>query len=235
MGDNDESLVMPFSMNDGDALFQSEYYGDGSIDSTSSLTMYGGWNITSFPFPDGTVPENYNPQGFIGLRNNGFETFVGDSNAPTVFNLLLAWRLDQFSPLAGGDVYTFESESSQSTLRIDITSLVEDGENEIHFIVLNHDTGEDVWYVSEASFTNNLIGEGYWELTEFSGSAEAGKRWASFTPTANDVSLPDLDTLVFAPKTFDDVRAVGFTYRGSRWQYHYLFGFNKFFALGTGR
>lgn len=231
IGDNSETILMPFSMEDGDAIFSDEYQGYGIIESTSPLTMYGGWMVTSSPFNDGTIPESYRPSTYNTLRNNSFSAWIGDTNAPTEFNLLLAWRSDQFSSFTDEDSFSFGGTASQSTLRIDITELSDDGENEMHFIILNHDeSGDDVWYVSEASLTRQYIGDGYWELTQFSGSAEAGKGWATFAPTANDMSLPE--NLVFSSKTFNDVRAIGIVYRSTRGQYHYAFGFNSFLALG---
>jgi len=60
-------------------------------------------------------------------------------------------------------------------------------------------------------------------LTEFNNSNESGKRWASFTPTAEDFFLPE--NPVYQPMNFDDVTEVGFLYKSVGYKRWYLNGF----------
>jgi len=224
---------LPFSLADGQALFNQENLEVAGtpkvIPSTSPQNMYGGWSLTSLP--GGTVTPQMS--GFIGLRNHEWQSWCGDSaGGPTALDALLLWRRDQFDPMGGSGAYQFGGEASTALLRIDMTALIADGDNELRFVVLNHDAGGDTLYISEAAYTSPYIGDGYFQLSGFNGSAGAGLRWAVFTPAADAYAIPDPATLSFAPKTFSDVRAVGFAYHGRRWGYHYSFNFNRFLALG---
>ncbi len=124
-------------------------------------------------------------------------------------------------------------------MRLDLTS-VSDTYNEIRFIILHNDgsvTGTEVvqWYISEASFTSELLGaEPYFQLTAFNNSDAEGKGWALIEtpPAGQDPGMPDTDTLNFAAKDFTDVRGMGFFYLGRRNGYHWQFSFDRFFALG---
>ncbi|MBK8791699.1 MAG: hypothetical protein IPN59_00870 [Holophaga sp.] len=223
---------IPFSLTQ--ALFDKEVLevvGTPKVlPATSPENMYGGWSTTSLP--GGTkTPE---VGGFIGLRNHEWQCWTGDNaGGPSAFDALLMWRSDQFNPMGGSGTYRFGSDAATSLLRLDMTSLIADGDNEIRFVVLNHDASGNTFYLSEAAHTSPYLGDGYFQLSGFTGSSTPGLRWAAFTPTADAFSLPDAATLAFAARTFSDIRAVGFAYHGRRWGYYYAFNFARFLVLGT--
>ena len=84
----------------------------------------------------------------------------------------------------------------------------------------------------QAAFSSPVMGDGYFELTGFTGSPDEGRRWAEFAPGAGSFAIPDPAALTFTAETFSDVQAAGFMYHGNRWGYHYSFGFNRFIVLG---
>lgn len=231
IGDNSEQLVLPFNMDE--ALFEDEYStGTGYIEATSQLNMYGGYSVVSNEGDDDAWGDDLTPYSYTGLRDSGFNAWVGDSYNATDLHLLLMWKDDQFTQLGSGE-FGFGDDETEAALRIDFSSLPDDGSNEIRFVV-QHDDGDEIrWYISEAAYTEDYVGDGVFELTAFNNSSDAGKRWAEYSPQEYDVSIPDANTLTFSAKSFDDVQAVGFAYHGSRWQYHYLFTFDAFSALGV--
>lgn len=192
---------------------------------TSPENMYGGWSLTSMA-TSGTPAIS----AFVGLRDHQFSAWTGDGNGgPTAFDGLLLWKTEQFNALGGSGAYSFGSDAAHAMLRVDLSAVCID-RNNLHFVVVNHDTGGDTFYLSEAAFTANVLGDGYFQLGAFSGSSEVGKRWAVFTPTADAYALPT--NPAFAAKTFNDVRAVGLAFRIQRDGWHYAFAFPRFLALG---
>ena len=93
----------------------------------------------------------------------------------------------------------------------------------------------DTWYLSEAAYTSPHLGDGYFEVANFTGSNTPGHRWAVFRPAADAYAIPSDASLTFNAATFSDVRAVGIAYRGRRWGYNYSFNFSRFLALGRRR
>ncbi len=224
---------IPFSLADGSALFREEGLevpGTPNIlPATSPLTMYGGWSLSAGTYDNGTTSATHDVSTFTGLRDHQWCSWSGDATpGPTDFDALLLWRADQFNALGGSGSYSFGDSSSTSLLRVDMTALNEYGDNELRFVVLDGAT----YYISESAHTSPHLGDGYFQLEDFNGSADTGKRWAAFTPTAADYAIPDSATLTFAAHTFTDVRAVGLAYHGHRDGWHYSFNFSRFLALG---
>jgi Putative Ig domain len=218
---------VPFSMSS--ALFNKESLevpGTPKVlASTSPENMYGGWSLTSLA-TSGTPTIS----AFVGLRDHQWSAWTGDSSGgPTVLDGVLLWKAEQFSALGGSGLYSFGSDAAHAMLRLDMSALSLD-QNEIHFVVVNHDAGGDTFYLSEAAYTSNYLGDGYFQLGAFSGSSEVGKRWAVFAPTADAFALPASPS--FTAKAFNDVRAVGIAFRIARGGWHYSFGFPRFLALG---
>ncbi len=231
--DGGARLCVPFSMADGQALFAREFVGSQMLTPTSALTMYGGWCLAALPSATRVGAPNLN--SWTGLRQGQFVSWVGDLTGPAAFDAMLAWRSDQFAPFDGAGPYAFGIDAPTSTLQVDLRSLVGDGTNELRFAVLNHDAGGDAWYLSEAAFTDQYLGDGAFRLQRFSGSSEVGHRWATFAPPVDTNLHVNTAGLTFTAKTFDDVRAVGLIYRGTRWQWNFSFAFDRAFALGERR
>ncbi len=238
IGEYGETLCVPFTVEEGTWLFGDEYSdsstaGGGFISPESSCNMYGGWSVTQTSGPSIELCQT----SYTTLRENRFLSWSGancdGTGAPTELNVFLAWKKLQFNSFTGSEVYAFGDSPETSTLRIDFTDLISDGSNEIRFAVLNRENGSDVWYVSEASYDKSYIGDGYLEVSSFDGSSKEGKRWAPISPEPYSFGIPDPNELAFAPKSFNDIQAVGIMYRGSRAGYHYSFGFNRFAALAA--
>jgi hypothetical protein len=224
---------LPFSLADGQALFNREGLEVSGtpkvIPSTSPLNMYGGWSLTALPYPAGTTPKARSLSTFTGLRDHQWCTWSGDAGGgPTDFDAVLLWRADQFNALSGSGSYSFGSDASTALLRVDMTALNENGDNELRFVIRDAGT----LYISEAAYTSPYLGDGYFQLADFNGSATAGRRWAVFTPVADNYAIPAAATLTFAAHTFANVEAVGFAYHGHRDGWHYSFNFSRFLALG---
>lgn len=229
--DGGARLCVPFSWDE--PLFGQEFLGANVLSPSSPLNIYGGWSLGA---QDGPTREGA-PQlsSWTGLRGQQFTSWTGDLAGPSLFEAVLLWRATQFAPLGGSGAYRFGANDLTSTLQADLTSLVGDGTNEVRFVVVDRVGGADAWYLSEASSTSSYVGDGIFRLQGFNGSSAAGKRWAAFTPpSGTDVHVP-VSGLVYGPHTFNDVRAVGLCYRGTRWRWHFAFGFNRFFALGERR
>ena len=122
-------------------------------------------------------------------------------------------------------------DAATALLRVDVTALIADGDNELRFVVLDGGT----YYLSEAAYTSQHLGDGYFEVANFNGASAPGQRWAVFRPTADAYAIPSAASLTFNATTFSDVRAVGLAYHGRRWGYHYTFSFSRFLALGRRR
>jgi len=224
---------LPFSLADGSALFNREDLEVAGtplvIPATSPLNMYGGWSLTALPYPAGTVPKPPTLGTFTGLRSHEWESWSGDSaGGPSGFDAVLLWRADQFNALGGSGAYAFGDDAATALLRVDLTALIADGDNELRFVV--QDGGN--LYLSEAAYTSPYLGDGYFQLAGFSGSSAASLRWALFTPSADAYAIPEASALSFSAKTFGNVQAVGFAYKGKRWGYNYSFNFARFLALG---
>lgn len=147
--------------------------------------------------------------------------------------LAVMWQRDQFRPLTGSGNFGFGSSVDAATLRVDLQSFISESRNELRCVIINHDgAAGERWCISEAAYKDSRLGDGYWQLQGFSGSSDAGRRWAVFAPTELAFAIPDPASLSFAAKTFDDVRAVGLIYRGSRWGGFYAFEFTRVLAIG---
>ncbi len=224
---------IPFSLADGSALFREEGLEVSGtpniIPATSPLTMYGGWSVSAGTYDNGTTSATHDVGTFTGLRDHQWCSWSGDATpGPTDFDVLLLWRADQFNPLGGSGSYSFGGDAATALLRVDLTALIEYGDNELRFVIRDAGT----YYISEAAHTSPYLGDGYFQLAGFNGSAEAGRRWAVFTPTADSFAIPPAATLTFAAHTFTNVQAVGLAYHGYRDGWHYSFNFSRFLALG---
>ena len=188
----------------------------------SPLNMYGGWSVTG---GGGAT----NVSAFIGLRDNQWSSWSGDGGGgATVLDALLLWRETQFNALGGSGSYGFGGDASTALLQLDMAELFGDGEILIRFAVL--DGG--VFYLSEAAHDTLSLGDGYFQLADFSGSDEAGKRWAAFAPTAESYAMPAAGELVFAAHAFTNVQAVGVALRGANPGWHKALNLSRFIALG---
>ena len=224
---------IPFSIADGSALFRNEGLEvpgtPNVLPPTSPLTMYGGWSVSAGTYDNGTTSATHDISTFTGLRDHQWCSWSGDTTpGPTNFDALLLWRDIQFNAMGGSGSYTFGSDASTALLRVDLTALIEYGRNELRFVVLDHGT----YYLSEAAYTSPYLGDGYFQLAAFNGSAEPGRRWAAFSPTVDNFAIPAAATLTFAAHTFTNVQAVGLAYHGHRDGWHYSFNFSRFLALG---
>ncbi len=224
---------IPFSLADGSALFRAEGLEvpgtPNVLAPTSPLTMYGGWSLSAGTYDNGTTSATHAVSTFTGLRDHQWCSWSGDSTpGPTDFDALLLWRDIQFNALGGSGSYSFGDDPSNALLRVDLTALNEYGRNEIRFVVRDGGT----YYLSEAAYTSPYLGDGYFQLANFNGSSEPGRRWAVFTPTADNFAIPAAASLTFAAHTFTNVQAVGLAYHGHRDGWHYSFNFSRFLALG---
>ncbi|HMX11218.1 MAG TPA: hypothetical protein PKE61_09960, partial [Burkholderiaceae bacterium] len=89
------------------------------------------------------------------------------------------------------------------------------------------------WYLSEASYTQPVVGAGYLEVTGFNGSNTVGRRWAPISPTTYDFAIPSGSLLSYGAHSFTDIRAVAVVYHGRRWGYHYGVGIKRLLVLGS--
>jgi hypothetical protein len=218
------AMCVPFSFDD--ALFGAEFVGTESLLATSPLNMYGGWCLTALEGATRAgAPEL---SSWTGLRNGGFTAWTGDLQGPSSLDALLLWKREQFTSSGA----TFGFEVGRDTLQVDLTSVIGDGNNLLRFVVVDSRSGDLRWFVSEAAWTRAQLGDGIFRLDGWAGSSAIGHRWAEVpAPTATSLRLPETG-LVFQAESFSDVRAVGLSYRGTRWRWHYAFGFSRFFALG---
>ncbi len=224
---------IPFSLADGSALFREEGLEVAGtpkvLPATSPLTMYGGWSISAGTYDNGSTSATHDVGTFTGLRDHQWCSWSGDSTpGPTDFDALLLWRDIQFNSLDGSGSYSFGTDAATALLRVDLTALIEYGDNELRFVIRDGGT----YYISEAAYTSPYLGDGYFQLANFNASSEPGRRWAVFTPTADAFAIPAAATLTFAPHTFTNVQAVGLAYHGRRDGWHYSFNFSRFLALG---
>ena len=193
---------IPFSLADGSALFRNEGLevpGTPNIlPATSPLTIYGGWSVSAGTYDNGSTSPTHDVSTFTGLRDHQWCSWSGDATpGPTDFDALLLWRDIQFNAMGGSGSYSFGNDAATALLRVDLTALIEYGDNELRFVVLDGGT----YYLSEAAHTSPYLGDGYFQLSAFNGSSEPGRRWATFTPTADNFAIPAAATLTFAPHT----------------------------------
>jgi len=137
-------------------------------------------------------------------------------------NMLYMWKRSDFP---GNQASYSDTFNSSSTLTVHITDDNSAGgyPEESRFIILNGST----YYVSEAKATTT----GTFSLTNFTGNATAGFRWAPIpAPTSTSFDIPQ-SGLVYAAQTFSNVQAVGWIGRGSR-TYGAVYGFDTFSATG---
>ncbi|NDY93929.1 hypothetical protein [Ideonella livida] len=233
LGSAGERLCVPFSVADGDALFGPEY-ADGStqggqhIASTSPLNLYGGWCVTQEQHNGSACESSY-----TSLRGGEFASWsganCGGTGYPSTLDLFLVWRRDQFDGASASGPFRFGASDNQAALRVDFSNVIDDGDNEFRFAVL--DGGQ--WWLSEAAHRPQVVGDGYFELIGFNGSGVAGKRWAPITPTALNFAIPAAASLSFGAHSFSNVQAVAVLYHGRRWGYHYNVSLKQFMALGV--
>ena len=229
--DGGARLCVPFSP---DApLFATEFLGSGVLPATGPLAVLGGWCARALEGSTRVGPAELS--SWTGLRERQFMSWIGDLAGPSSFDAVLLWPRAQFEALGGTGRHAFGADASTATLQADLTGLVGDGKNELHFVVVDREGGTDVWYLSEAAWRAPFLGDGVFRIEDFSGSSLPGRRFARIEPpTGTEVSLPTTG-LVFGPVSFDDVQAVGLFYRGTRWRWHHGFAFRRFFALGERR
>lgn len=231
-GTTGHTLGVPFSIDEGSALFGPEYAdgttaGNNTIPASSQCNMYGGWCISQLGTDQTMVAST-----FTSLRSHEFQSWSGVNSdgivIPSAVDIFLAWKKDQFS---GGTAptYSFGSSAASSTMRVDFTNVIADGVNEMRFAVLDGST----WYLSEKAYTENYVGDGYFEITGFSGSSSEGRRWAVIDPQPQSFAIPAASALTFSAHSFSDIRAVGLLYHGRREGYHYMFSFGRFAVLGS--
>jgi hypothetical protein len=213
-----------------DSAVQWGFPGD-TLDPTSPLTMFGAFSVTSIDSAHGlTRTGPAAPQSWTGLRQGQFVSYSGDPNGPSLVEDLLVWKASQFAPLGGTGSYHL---GATANLHVDLTSLQNNGsgsDNELRFVVVNHEAGGDRWYLSEAASTTDRVPLDGFGVSGFAGSATPGKRWAIMTPpSGTDFAFPT-HGLVFGAATFDDVQAVGLFYRGAG--YGGTFSLGRFYAIG---
>ncbi len=224
-------IYLPFSIND--AIFSNETLEVAGtphvLPPDSPFNMYGGWSLAAVPYPEGEAPQPPGISMFTALFNYQWSAWFGDgTGGPSDFDALLLWRDIQFNDLGGSGNYTFGTNSLTALLQLDLTALPEAGDLVIRFVIL--DGG--VYYLSEAAHTSLQLGDGYFQLADFNNRSEPGKRWAPFTPTADDYAMPPSSQLVFAAHTFTNVQAVGIALDENSPSWHQLFNFSRFIALG---
>lgn len=232
LGSAREKMCVPFSMADGSALFDREY-SDGStqglnrIPADSAQNLYGGWCVTQQQVVGSACQSSWTT-----LRGGELVSWSGancdGTGYPSALDLFLVWRKEQFTNTSSTSRFAFGSTHATSTLRVDFTQLIGDGDNEFRFAVLDGGT----WYLSEAAYTQQVVGTGYLEVTGFNGSSSPGRRWAVISPSTYDFAIPPAASLSFSAHTFSDVRAVAVVYHGRRWGYHYSVAVKRFLVLG---
>ncbi|MDA3852544.1 MAG: membrane lipoprotein lipid attachment site-containing protein, partial [Spirochaetaceae bacterium] len=182
----------------------SSYYG---------LNMYGGWRV----YIEEELPQGASgPSIYTGLRDNQFESWTGHNETinaveyhyPSFQDMCIIFKADQFSNYQDeNSTYSFGADATQSTIRIDLTSL-SDRENKIRFLILNDDdgTGEPSWYISEALYDANLLGiTPYFQITNFNNNSQTEKGWAVMEPlSGGDISMPQADSLIIEATDFTD-------------------------------
>lgn len=235
LGAAGEKICVPFSVDDGSALFDREYadgatLGGHRIAADSPQNVYGGWCVTQQQVVGRACPSSWTT-----LRGGELASWSGancdGTGYPTALDLFLVWRKPQFAGNTPTRRFAFGSSSATSTLRVDFTQVIGDGDNEFRFAVLDGST----WYLSEAAYTRPVVGDGFLEVTGFDGSSQPGKRWAAIaSPSAYELAMPPAASLAFAAHSFSDVRAVAVVYHGRRWGYHYSVAVKRFLVLGRG-
>lgn len=232
LGSSQEKMCVPFSTADGSALFDREYddgatLGTNRIAASSPNNVYGGWCVTQQQVVGSACQSSW-----TGLRGGELVSWSGancsGTGHPTALDMFLVWRREQFANAATTGRFAFGATDATSTLRVDFTQVIQDGDNEFRFAVLDGGT----WYLSEASYTQQVVGAGFLEVTGFNGSSVPGRRWAVVTPTAYNFAIPAAASLSFAAHSFSDVRAVAVVYHGRRWGYHYNVAIKRFLVLG---
>ena len=220
-------IVLPFSLDE--PIFGAEALEvPGTphvLGPDNPLNMYGGWSLSARA---GAT----NMSAFIGLRDNQWSSWSGDgSGGATILDALLLWRESQFDALGGSGRYGFGGDASTALLQLDMAELFGDGEITIRFAVLDGGT----FYLSEAAHDTLSLGDGYFQLANFNGSGEAGKRWAVYAPTAETFAMPEAGAMVFAAHAFTNVQAVGVAIRGANPGWHKSLNLSRFIALGRRR
>jgi len=152
--------------------------------------------------------------------------FDNPDHLPGDLDLLFLWKKEQFLnnmhlPQVGFDNDTTRSSIELNTLQINNAA-------DLRFVIRNG----AAYYFSEPLLIevdtfgwteNEDLPLPPFRLTNFNNSNEAGKRWATFTPTAEDFFLPA--NPVYQPMNFDDVTEIGFLYKSVGYKRWYLNGF----------
>ena len=233
LGSRGEKRCVPFSTADGSHLFGPEYtdsstVGGRTLTATSAQNLYGGWCVTQQVTTGEVCPSNW-----TSLRGSQFASWAGancsGTGYPTALDLFLVWKKEQFTGNSATSRYAFGPSNATATMRVDFTEVIGDGDNEFRFAVLDGGT----WYLSEASYTQPVVGAGYLEVTGFNGSNTVGRRWAPISPTTYDFAIPSGSLLSYGAHSFTDIRAVAVVYHGRRWGYHYGVGIKRLLVLGS--
>ncbi len=232
LGSASEKMCVPFSTAEGSALFDREYSDDSTVGgnriaATSPQNLHGGWCVTQQEVVGSACQSSW-----TSLRGGEFVSWSGancdGTGYPSALDFFLVWKKSQFTGDSASSRFTFGSTDASATLRVDFTALIQDGDNEFRFAVLDGGT----WYLSEASYTEKVVGAGYLEVTGFNGSSSPGLRWAVVSPSTHDFAIPAASALNFAAHSFNDVQAVAVVYHGRRWGYHYNVAVKRFLVLG---
>jgi len=123
-------------------------------------------------------------------------------------NTIFLWKKADFADVKADQKVKFDA---SSTLHVRIQDwYAADGDKtkpiDIRFVVKNGSK----YYLSEASQT---AASSTLDLTDFNNNSAAGKRWAEFSPTATDFTIPATPNYVAV--SFDDVQEVGMIGQGS--------------------
>ena len=202
--------------NDGLDAVRTYYYDTSTAlfnTGDSQQDFYGGWhgewnNALYDTIVDG-APGLSAGNGF-GRSQWGISGGTPDPG-PWGIEATLLWQKSNFQN--GGDTNTVSFDSS-STLTFQNSYFGDSSypDRGLWFVVRNGST----LYVSEFSSTSTSETE----LTDFNNNSTEGYRWAVWTPTSTDFGPPDTSGLTYAAVNFDDVTAVGVTYRFGRTEYH---------------
>jgi hypothetical protein len=248
-------LVVPF---DGSSPLFSRHYNDPgmTIDPHSAFALSGGFslsvdepafwrtNLSASQKSTGAPLAIKDNVLWIGLRNRRLEGWIGASasirsetvpareqvvGVPTILDLLLLWRRDQFN-MPGGGLVAFGSGDEQALLLVESAG-IESDRAELRFVIRQRDARLDaIYYVSEASWAETAAGR--FTLADFNNNPAPGKRWARFTPMATSFAIPPDKELTFQAVDFSRVDGIGISVHSYRSGWCYSLGITRLVALG---
>lgn len=208
--DNGHTQIMPFGTTDAERIYTNEAYNQSEF--YGGLQLHNPHHPTDFRFPM--------------HERAAIEEFDNPDHLPGNLDLLFLWRKDQFMNNMHLPQVGFNNDATQSSLEINTIQM--NNAADLRFVIRNGST----YYFSEPLLTDvDTLGwtenEDFplpaFKLTDFNNSNEPGKRWANFTPTANDFFLPE--NPIYQPMNFNDVTEVGFLYKSIGYKRWYLNGF----------